>query len=53
MDSNSLKNKRVLSLWRLGLGYWRNYGEDIRRGILEDMELSLRLEVHQQAQGLG
>lgn len=52
-QSNSLKHKRVLSLWRLGLEYWRNYGQEIRRDVLEEMELCLRREVHQQAQGLG
>ena len=52
-QSNSLKHKRVLSLWRLGLEYWRNYGQEISRDALEEIELCLRREVHQQAQGLG
>ena len=47
-----LKYKRVLSLWRLGLEYWRNYGQEIRRDTLEEMEQALRLEVHLQARGL-
>lgn len=52
-QSNSLKNKRVLSLWRLGLEYWRNYGEEMRRDVLKEMELILRLEVLAAGVGTG
>ncbi|TKD46932.1 IS4 family transposase, partial [Azotobacter chroococcum] len=52
-QSNSLKCKRVLSLWRLGLEYARGYGGDISRERLRELELALRREVHRQAQELG
>lgn len=45
-QSNGLKSKRVLSLWRLGLEYWRNYGQEIHRDVLEEIELGLCLEAH-------
>ena len=44
-QSNSLKDKRVLSLWRLGLEYWRNCTGFSRRGNLEKVEQGLRDEV--------
>ncbi|GAB3395395.1 hypothetical protein GCM10027514_42760 [Azotobacter armeniacus] len=52
-QSNSLKGKRVLSLWRLGLEYVRTYAGDISVERLRDLELALRREVHRQAQELG
>ncbi|GAB3384116.1 hypothetical protein GCM10027514_24310 [Azotobacter armeniacus] len=56
-QSNSLKRKHGLSLWRLGLGlgleYARTYAGDISRERLRDLELALRREVHRQALELG
>ena len=51
-QSNSLKRRRVLSLWRLGLEYWRNGRGSSSRKTLERLERALRAEVHQQAQAL-
>ncbi|TBW33918.1 IS4 family transposase [Azotobacter chroococcum] len=52
-QSNSLKCKRVLSLWRLGLEYARTGAGAISRETLRNLELALRREVHRQAQELG
>ena len=52
-QSNSLKCKRVLSLWRLGLEYARTGVGAISRETLRNLELALRREVHRQAQELG
>ncbi|GAB3391839.1 hypothetical protein GCM10027514_35990 [Azotobacter armeniacus] len=52
-QSNSLKDKHVLSLWRLGLEYARCYAGTISRERLRELELALRREVHRQAQELG
>ncbi|SEI58612.1 hypothetical protein SAMN04244579_01259 [Azotobacter beijerinckii] len=52
-QSNSVKDRHVLSLWRLGLEYARGYGGDISRERLRKLELALRWEVHRQAQELG
>ena len=45
-QSNSLKRKRVLSLWRLGLEYWLCGARPDRHDTLEKMERALRDEVH-------
>jgi hypothetical protein len=51
-QSNSLKRRRVLSLWRLGLEYWRSgHGSNSRKTLMR-LERTLRTEVHQQAQVL-
>ncbi|SEJ47942.1 Transposase DDE domain-containing protein, partial [Azotobacter beijerinckii] len=52
-QSNSVKDRHVLSLWRLGLEYARTYAGDISRERLRELELALRREVHRQAQELG
>jgi len=52
-QSNSVKDRHVLSLWRLGLEYARTYAGDISRERLRKLELALRREVHRQAQELG
>ena len=52
-QSDSVKCKRVLSLWRLGLEYWRSGAALISRRNLEKVEQALRDEVHYQTQGLG
>ncbi|MFC0711800.1 IS4 family transposase, partial [Azorhizophilus paspali] len=51
-QSNSLKCKHVLSLWRLGLEYARGYAGDISQETLCRLELALRQEVHRQAREL-
>jgi len=51
-QSNSLKRRRVLSLWRLGLEYWRSGRGSNSRKTLERLEHALRAEVHQEAQAL-
>jgi len=52
-QSNSVKGRHVLSLWRLGLEYARTYVGDISRERLRELELALRREVHRQAQEWG
>ncbi|MGV6477259.1 IS4-like element ISAzvi5 family transposase [Azotobacter vinelandii] len=52
-QSNSLKDRHVLSLWRLGLEYARRYAGDLSREKLRNLELALRREVHRQALELG
>lgn len=52
-QSNSIKEKRVLSLWRLGLEYWRICTDFGGREHLEILERALRDEVRHQAQSLG
>ncbi|SEJ38678.1 hypothetical protein SAMN04244572_03763 [Azotobacter beijerinckii] len=52
-QSNSLKSKHVLSLWRLGLEYARTGAGAISQERLRGLELALRREVHRQAQELG
>ncbi|TKD47213.1 IS4 family transposase [Azotobacter chroococcum] len=52
-QSNSVKDRHVLSLWRLGLEYARTYAGDISRERLRELELALRREVHRQALELG
>lgn len=52
VQSNSLKRRRVLSLWRLGLEYWRSGRGSNSRNTLERVEHALRAEVHQEAQAL-
>ncbi|AZE92316.1 Mobile element protein [Pseudomonas orientalis] len=52
-QSNSIKEKRVLSLWRLGLEYWRSCTDFGGRGHLEILERALHDEVLHQAQSLG
>ena len=51
-QSNSLKVKRVLSLWRLGMEYWRSCTDFGGREGLEVLEKTLRDEVRHQAQSL-
>ena len=51
-QSNSLRERRVLSLWRLGLEYWRKCIEFGGGGDWETLEKALRDEVHHQAQSL-
>uniref|UniRef100_UPI00128EC5E7 transposase n=2 Tax=Pseudomonas corrugata TaxID=47879 RepID=UPI00128EC5E7 len=51
-QSNSLKRRRVLSLWRLGLEYWRSGRGSNSRSTLERLEHALRAEVHQEVQAL-
>ncbi|MFC0711084.1 IS4 family transposase, partial [Azorhizophilus paspali] len=51
-QSNSVKDRHVLSLWRLGLEYARTYVGDIPRDRLRELELTLRQEVHRQAREL-
>lgn len=51
-QSNSLRERRVLSLWRLGLEYWRRCTEFGGSGDWERLEKALRDEVHHQAQSL-
>ncbi len=51
-QSNSFKDRRVLSLWRLGLEYWRCCTDFGGREHLEKLEQTLRDEVHYQAQSL-
>lgn len=51
-QSNSLKHRRVLSLWRLGLEYWRSGRDSNSRKTLERLEPALRDEVRQQARAL-
>ena len=51
-QSNSLKDRRVLSLWRLGLEYWRCCTDFGGREHLEKLEQALRDEMHYQAQSL-
>lgn len=46
-QSNSLKRRRVLSLWRLGLEYWRSGRGSKSRKTLERLEHALRAEIHQ------
>ena len=52
-QSNSIKDRRVLSLWRLGLEYWRSCTDFGGRGHLEILERALRDEVSHKAQSLG
>lgn len=52
-QSNSIKEKRVLSLWRLGLEYWRSCTDFGGREHLEILERALCDEVRHQAQSLG
>lgn len=51
-QSNSVRQKTVLSLWRVGLEYLRRSASDLSCSALARMELLLRDEVHQQAQAL-
>lgn len=51
-QSNSLKDRRVLSFWRLGLEYWRCCTDFGGREHLEKLEQALRDEMHYQAQSL-
>ncbi|AZF08545.1 Mobile element protein [Pseudomonas sp. R2-37-08W] len=51
-QSNSIRHKPVLSLWRLGLEYLRCSTTGLSCSRLADMELLLRDEVHRQAQRL-
>ncbi|SED00287.1 hypothetical protein SAMN04490185_2540 [Pseudomonas frederiksbergensis] len=51
-DVALLKRRRVLSLWRRGLEYWRSGRGSSSRKTLERLEHALRNEVHQQAQVL-
>ncbi len=51
-QSNSVRQKTVLSLWRIGLEYLRRSASDLSCSALARMELLLREEVHRLAQGL-
>lgn len=51
-QSNSVRDKPVLSLWRIGLEYLRRSANDLSNSVLAEMELLLRDEVHRQAQAL-
>jgi hypothetical protein len=51
-QSNSIRERRVLSLWRLGLESWRRCIEFGGSGDWERLEKALRDEVHHQAQSL-
>lgn len=51
-QSNSVRHKTVLSLWRIGLEYLRRSASDLPCSTLAKMELLLRDEVHRQAQAL-
>ncbi|WP_320110005.1 IS4 family transposase [Pseudomonas sp. B21-056] len=52
-QSNSVKDKHVLSLWRLGLEYWRCRPPSEAQQALEETEQMLRSEAMRQMQGLG
>lgn len=51
-QSNSIRHKTVLSLWRLGLEYLRRSITELSCSALANMERLLRDEVRRQAQGL-
>jgi len=51
-QSNSVRHKTVLSLWRVGLEYLRRSANDLSCSALIRMELLLRNEVNRQAQVL-
>jgi len=51
-QSNSVRHKTVLSLWRIGLEYLRRSASDLSCSALAKMELLLRDKVHRQAQAL-
>lgn len=51
-QSNSVRHKTVLSLWRIGLEYLRRSASNLSCSALTKMELLLRDEVHRQAQAL-
>ena len=51
-QSNSIKHKTVLSLWRVGLEYLRRSASDLSYSALTKMKLLLRDEVHRQARAL-
>ncbi|WP_027903139.1 MULTISPECIES: IS4 family transposase [unclassified Pseudomonas] len=51
-QSNSVRHKTVLSLWRVGLEYLRRSASDLSYSALAKMELLLRDEVHRQVQAL-
>ncbi|TBU80336.1 IS4 family transposase [Pseudomonas daroniae] len=51
-QSNSVRHKPVLSLWRVGLEYLRRSANDLPNSVLAEMELLLRDEVRRQAQQL-
>lgn len=51
-QSNSVRHKTVLSLWRIGLEYLRRSASDLSCSALAKMEPLLREEVHRQAQAL-
>lgn len=51
-QSNSVRHKTVLSLWRIGLEYLGRSAYDFSNSVLAEMELLLRDEVRRQAQQL-
>ncbi len=51
-QSSDLRERRELSLWRLGLEYWRRCIEFGGSGDWETLEKTLRDEVHHQAHSL-
>lgn len=51
-QSNSVRHKTVLSLWRVGLEYLRRSASHLSCSALTKMELLLRDEVHRQARAL-
>ncbi|MET1081023.1 MAG: IS4 family transposase [Pseudomonas sp.] len=52
-QSNSLRRKRALSLWRLGLEYGRKHATSLSGNVLEDLERRLRYEAQQQSRVVG
>ncbi|MET1080938.1 MAG: IS4 family transposase, partial [Pseudomonas sp.] len=52
-QSNSLRRKRVLSLWRLGLEYGRKHPATMTWRVLEDLERRLRVDAQQQSMTEG
>lgn len=52
-QSNTVRTKAVLSVWRVGLEYLRRHAGALPRHVLIATERLLCDEVHRQAQGLG
>lgn len=52
-QSNTVRTKAVLSVWRVGLEYLRRHAGALPRHVLVATERLLCDEVHRQAQGLG
>lgn len=52
-QSNTVRTKAVLSVWRVGLEYLRRHAGALPRHVLVATERLLCDEVYRQAQGLG